>query len=167
MHFALLVALSCISTPEIPETPEEGYGLWLTSECEWIVVPCPSSQDFKNEDITLRLPIFCPLMMPRIGYSVKTDTAVRQDLAKASSLIPSLNSALNNCRSSQDSNMEECVDLMEQSKNWLNECVKESTLQLREVESLERGRDAYRVWAFSSTTAVAVLATILIIQSQL
>ena len=167
MYWTLITTLLCINPPAAPDVPEDGTGLWLTSTCEWVTVPCPTREDFKNPDRTLRLPVFCPLLLPRIGYSVKTDTPVWKDLRKASSLIPALNTALASCRASQDETTAECLSLAEQSRSWLNDCVKESTLQLKEVEKLERSHSIYQTWAISSTAVVAVLTAILIIQGQL
>ncbi len=167
MSILLLALLTCVPPGNIPQVPDDGYGLWLNSECEWEVVPCPGRDAFLTEDITIRLPVFCPILMPRIGYSVKTDTAVRRDLSKASRLIPALNHSLLDCRNKQDASNDECIELIERSKLWLNDCVKESTLQLQEVEELEHSHSVYKVWAISSTSVVAVLTLVVIIQGQL
>jgi hypothetical protein len=167
MYWPIIASLLCTNLPVIPPAPADGSGLWLTSNCEWVSVPCPSYEDFKNPDRTLRLPAFCPLALPRIGYSVKTDAAVRGDLRKASSLIPALTAALSSCRLNQDESTADCLGLAEQSKAWLNDCVKESTLQLGEVEKLERSHSIYQTWAISSTVVVTVLTAILIMQGQM
>ncbi len=167
MYLILTVALLCQSTVPPTTLPGEGQGLWLNSDCEWVPVQCPTMDQFKDDNITIRLPIFCPVYLPRIGYSVKTDTDVRRDLSKASSLIPSLNVALASCRDDHDIGTAECIKLVEQSKAWLHGCVKESTLQLQEVEKLERRKGIYKIWAITSTSIAAVLSAIIILQNKL
>ena len=91
-------AAGCDRAPPTEAPGHPGMGWWQQQDCTWVRVPCAPLSAFQSDLDLARLPAGCPVLRPRIGYSVSQDAAVREDLARAGVQIPMLRAELARCR---------------------------------------------------------------------
>lgn len=95
------VATACPATQPPGVPPAQGKGWWQADDCSWVVVPCTPASEFTPERV-VRLPQGCPVLAPRLGYTVQQSTDVRADLARAAAELPLLKQEVTTCRDHAD-----------------------------------------------------------------
>lgn len=77
-------------------------GTWTRSDGSTMTVPCPVQADFEDVQSTIRLPVGCPILGPRIGYTVDQDAQARAELKTLRAQVPLLQDELSRGRTASD-----------------------------------------------------------------
>ena len=153
----VLLQLGCPNTVPTATQLKPNEGLWQTKACVWSAVPCPSKSDYYSPINTVRIPAYCKVYAPKIGYPVSVDAKVRSDLSSASVVIDGMKSELSRCRSTFDSQLKLAATTLRNVNDELKDCVDVNKLQIIAVEDLNSQLMWTKVFAAVGITVTAIL----------